>query len=215
MWVLWGLASFIGVIYYLRKKRKERVAQLERKYMGPKSRRQITAHEIVARQDAVPAVIQILETTAIMASSKNIDTIEGRADFLQDRMETIEWAYLEKGYQAVLQKGLDEYKTTYYDSDVYDWQLKILVDPHSFNLTLFYAKCIYKGFLRYYEHQLQEIGNLKMDYAIKNRYKNLKKKLTEVRSILSRITGSSDAIKYFNSIKPELKKIESKIKSNI
>lgn len=35
---LLGLTFFIAVIFYLRKKRKERVAQLERKYMGPKSR---------------------------------------------------------------------------------------------------------------------------------------------------------------------------------
>lgn len=221
-----AVPTILGLLFfgfYLYKKREQRVEELKQKYKQRSSSNTTTHHNQRSRHrrhaphhsDVINAVNQILETTSIMSTSKNIDTIEGRWEFLKKRLETLRWASMEDGYKTKVQRGLDQYKTTYYNKDVYGWQVSILMNPYGHDIHKFYAKCIFRGFTSYYEHQLDEIGNLKMDYAIENRYQNLLEKLEEIRNILSSITGSSTAIKYVKSIQSDLEEIDQSIQNKL
>lgn len=118
-------------------------------------------------------VIQVLGTMDIMSTSKNVDTILGRADLLLKRMGYLSTSTMNDRYSTDIQGGIDRYKSTYYDKKIHDWQLSAVVSPMGFDTNHFNCICLYEGFIRHYEEQLNEISTLKRQSAINNRFDNL------------------------------------------
>lgn len=160
------------------------------------------------------SVIQILETTAIMSSSKNIDTILGRADFLRERFAEIVRAVKTPQYSSDLQYALDEYRSTYYNTDIKGWQMGIFTKPEEFDLDKFCAECLFEGFMRHYAHQKEQISNLKRESAIKNRYKKLHETFIKFLEEFDKERNSITANDFKNYKLEKLKNIESTLISN-
>jgi len=160
------------------------------------------------------SVIQILETTAIMSSSKNINTILGRADFLRERFAEIFRAVKTPQYSSDLQYALDEYRSTYYNTDIKGWQMGIFTKPEEFDLDKFCAECLFEGFMRHHAHQQEQISNLKRNSAIKNRYKKLHETFINFLEEFNKNWNSKAANDFKNEKLEKLKNIESSLISN-
>lgn len=138
-------------------------------------------------EDVQNAVKQVLETVNIMTTSKNIDTIQGRSDFLKERIQSLLSAYNSPRYETDLQKGLDFYKTLFYNTSVTQSQIEIITNPQIFSFEIFYVNCLLNGYERLYEDQINQIDNLKQADAKKRRIKNLVIKLEEVSSEINKV----------------------------
>ncbi|GEM_PF-6456810 len=149
-----------------------------------------------------------------MTSSKNIDTILGRADFLRERFAEIIRAVKTPQYSTDMQYALDEYRSTYYNTDIKGWQMGILTKPEEFDIDKFCAECLFEGFMRHYDHQQEQISNLKRDSAIKNRYRKLHEKIIHFLDEFDKEWNSKTANDFKNEKLEILKNIESTIISN-
>ena len=150
------------------------------------------------------AVKQILETLNIMTTSKNIDTIQGRGEFLKGRLQYLLTASDSSRYETDVQKGLDIYKTLYYNTIVTQSQFDIITNPQDFKFEKFYINCLLVGYVRFYEDQLNVIEGLKRTDAKIRRFKNLVAKLEEVSKEIDGI-NDNDSI----NVHDELNRLES------
>ena len=64
----------------------------------------------VLYMDVQRAAIQVMETVYIIATSKNIDTIRGRHDFLLTIIPTLKSAKNNPQYSRLIQMALDQFK---------------------------------------------------------------------------------------------------------
>ncbi|MEX0660403.1 MAG: helix-hairpin-helix domain-containing protein [Balneolaceae bacterium] len=166
-------------------------------------------------QEVQNAANQILETTQIMAISKNIDTISGRAEFLDERIQHLKGSFHEGRYRTDIQMAIDHYKSTFYNTQIHDWQLKSILEPHGFDHHHFSARCLLNGFKRHCEDQFKQINNLKRDNAIRNRYKKLNETFEEFLDEFDIEWHSADANKFKMDSFPEIKKLSDMIKSEL
>src|SRR5690625_2059628 len=102
--------------------------------------------------------VQVLESTYIMATSINIDTISGRADFLKQHLRVLIWNNGHGRYESDVQAAIDRYKTLYYDRPLHEWQAMPVLKPSLFDEHCFEAKCLYSGYAKYHEKQFKEIA---------------------------------------------------------
>ncbi len=113
--------------------------------------------------------IQLLESLNILHTTKNIDTLKSRYDFIQKMYDDFIKASHKKRYISDIQVAVDEYKTMYYDKIINDFELKLLVKPENENLTDYYSECLYNCFNQFVEEQEYQISNLKREDARKRR----------------------------------------------
>lgn len=215
-----ALAVIVVVIFIVRFIRKQNVSNNTEGNSPP---------EIPNRENELPkgvvldfhpvetrnSVIQVLETSYVMATSPNIDTIIGRKDFLYERLEYLFWQKTNDRYNTSAQEAVDYYKQIYYDRKLHDWQIGMVLGETHIDSEHFSAECLYEGFMRHYKRQKKEIAGLKQSRAIANRYK----KLLEVYSYFTEnfdIAWQSATANTFKMEKMEgLEKIKDDIKSNI
>ena len=113
--------------------------------------------------------IQLLESLNILHTTKNIDTLKSRYDFIQKMYYDFIKASHKKRYISDIQVAVDEYKTMYYDKIINDFELKLLVKPENENLTDYYSECLYNCFNQFVKEQEYQISNLKREDARKRR----------------------------------------------
>ena len=115
--------------------------------------------------DTQRAIIQTMESLYILATSKNIETIKGRYEFLLTLIPTLKSAKSNSQYSNVIQSALDQFKTMYPASVPQDYQLSALKDPETFDVTEFYCFSLVNATKRYYKKQFEEINALKKESA--------------------------------------------------
>ena len=71
--------------------------------------------------------IQLLESINILHTTKNIDTLKGRFDFISKMYDVFIEASTIKRYISDLQLAIDEYKTLYYDRLLNDFELELVL----------------------------------------------------------------------------------------
>ena len=74
---------------------------------------------------------QLLESLAIMAESPNPDPVVGRSTFSREKLLELSVAKGNSKYLSGIQKGIDEYKTMYYDHIIPESHLLILTNPEN------------------------------------------------------------------------------------
>ena len=120
--------------------------------------------------------IQLLESINILNSTKNLDTLIGRYDFITKMYDDFVKASHNKRYISDVQLAIDQYKTLYYDRILKDFELKLLVQPDHENLKKYYTECLFNCFNGFYKEQIEQIETLKKDDAKQRR----KEKIIEV-----------------------------------
>ncbi len=113
--------------------------------------------------------IQLLESLNILHTTKNIDTLKGRYDFIEKMYDDFIKASYNKRYVSDIQVAIDEYKTMYYDKIISDFELNLLIQPENENLKDYYSECLYNCFNLFLSEQEYQISNLKKEDAKKRR----------------------------------------------
>src|SRR3990172_12348283 len=118
--------------------------------------------------------LQALETLNIIGTSKALDTITGRYNFLLSIIDTLKKGSSNARYISDIQKSIDTYKSMYYDRVPQGYELAFLLKPKDFDLIDFYCKALYSAFKRNYEEHIEEIKLLKREDAKVRRKEKIK-----------------------------------------
>lgn len=120
--------------------------------------------------------IQLLESFSILNTTKSLDTLIGRYEFIDKMYDDFVKASHNQRYITDIQVSIDKYKSMYYDRVINDFELALLVKPDFSNLSNYYADCLFNSYERFFNEQMEQIENLKKDDAKQKR----KAKLFEV-----------------------------------
>ena len=115
--------------------------------------------------DTQRAAVQTMESLYILATSKNIETIKGRYEFLLTLIPTLKSAKHNSEYSGLIQSALGQFKTMYPAGIPQDYQLAVLSNPESFDLNEFYCKSLINALKGFYDKQIAEINSLKKESA--------------------------------------------------
>ena len=152
--------------------------------------------------------LQVLETIHIIGTSKAIDTIKGRYDFLLQIIGTLQKGQSNSRYLSDIQKSIDTYKSMYYDRVPQDYELALLLKPTEFDLTDFYCKSLFSAFKRNFEEHSEEIKLLKREDAKIRRKEKIKEIIKFTKGELNSKCSNAPS---FATVISELEKIESSI----
>ena len=144
-------------------------------------------------EQVISNVIQTLESIYIMDTTKNFDTLKGRSEFVQEKLDFLKLASHNKIYITDVQEGLDQYKTMYYNKIPTQQQIAALLKPNEFDYAEFHCQCILKSFQKFYDEQSKQISSLKRADAIKNRREKIMDTIRDVQTnIPTMATSFSD-----------------------
>jgi len=104
---------------------------------------------------------QILESLHILSTTKNIDTLKGRFEFILQLYDHFIQASHNKRFISDVQVSIDQYKTTYYERIPDEYELNLLLKPDKEHLKQFYAKCVMHCLTKFQEEQEKQIESLK------------------------------------------------------
>ena len=123
--------------------------------------------------------IQLLESINILNTTKNLDTLIGRYNFIIKNYDDFIKASNNKRYISDIQLAIDQYKTMYYEKILKDFELRLLVTPNFEDLKNYYLECLFNSFNGFYKEQIEQIENLKKEDAKKKR----KDKIIEIGNL--------------------------------
>jgi hypothetical protein len=107
------------------------------------------------------AGMHVLESSYIIATSKNIDTIKSRYEFLLERTVSLKEGQSNPQYSSCVQLATDRYQKLYYDRPLQDYQLSILSNPNGFEISKFYCNSLVNAMKRFCAEQTEEINAMK------------------------------------------------------
>lgn len=152
--------------------------------------------------------LQVLETIQIIGTSKEVDTIKGRYDFLLQIIGTLQNAQSNSRYSSDIQKSIDTYKKMYYDRVPKDYELALLLKPSEFDLTDFYCRSLFEACKRSFEEHSEELKLLKREDARIRRKEKIKEIIKFTKDELNSKCSSASS---FATVMVDLEKIESTI----
>lgn len=120
--------------------------------------------------------LQFLETINIIDNTASLDTLEGRLVFALETLGNIVEDASKARYVTDCQKALDEYKTSYYDKVLKDYEIALLLRPNVEDFKAFVSNAIFKCYKKYVEKQEVELAKLKQEAAKERRKEDLIKK---------------------------------------
>lgn len=141
-------------------------------------------------QQVIGSVIQTLESICVMDTTKNFDTLKGRSEFVEEKLDFLKLASHNKRYLTDVQAGLDQYKTMYYDRIPTQHQIATLLRPNDFDFAEFHCQCILKSFQKFYDEQSKQISSLKRADAIKNRREKIMDTIREIQMNIPTMAAS-------------------------
>ena len=150
--------------------------------------------------------LQVLETIHIIGTSKAIDTIKGRYDFLLQIIGTLQKGQSYSRYLSDIQMSIDTYKSMYYDRVPQDYELALLLKPVEFDLTDFYCKSLFAAFKRTFEEHSEEIKLLKREDAKIRRKEKIKEIIKFTKDELNNKCSTAAS---FSTVMTELERTES------
>jgi hypothetical protein len=154
--------------------------------------------------DVQRAAIQTMESLYIIATSKNIETVKGRYDFLLTVLPTLQSAKNNSQYPTIIKMALDQFKTMYPTSVPQDYQLSTVSNPDSFNANDFYCNSLVNAIKRFCEKQSEETNSLKKEGAKTKRIskviENIKSAQLELESKCSSSSFFPTALNEFNKL---------------
>lgn len=151
------------------------------------------------------AGIQVMETVYIIGTSKNIETIKSRHDFLLTVIDTLKQGQDNPQYSVYTQAAIDYYKSTYYDRSPQDYQLAILSNPSDFDLNDFYCKALVNAMKRFCGEQENEINALKKENA---KAKRKAKVIETIKSTQAELQAKYGRASFYDQSISELEKLE-------
>ena len=155
--------------------------------------------------DTRRAGIQVMETVYIIGTSKNIETIKSRHNFLLTIIDTLKQRQNNPQYSVYIQAAIDYYKSVYYDQSPQDYQLAILSNPSDFDLNDFYCKALIDAMKKFCGDQENEINALKKENA---KAKRKAKVIETLKSTQAELQIKCSTSSFYDQSISELEKLE-------
>lgn len=146
-----------------------------------------------------------MDTVYIICTSKNIETIKSRHDFLLTIIDTLKQGQNNPQYSVYIQVAIDSYKSLYYDRPPQDYQLAILSNPNDFDLNDFYCKALVNAMKRFCGEQENEINTLKKENA---KAKRKAKVIEAIKSTQAELQSKCSRSSFYDQSISELEKLE-------
>lgn len=154
--------------------------------------------------DTQRAIIQTMESLYILATSKNIETIKGRYDFLLTLLPTLKSAKNNSQYSNVIPSALEQFQTMYPAGVPQDYQLAVIHNPEAFDINDFYCSSLVNATKRYYEKQIEEINALKKETA---KTKRAAKVIDTIKLVQNELQLKCSASETYPTANVELEKL--------
>ena len=113
--------------------------------------------------------LQLLESVHLLHATKNFDTLKGRYDFITQFYHDLCLAKHNRRFTSDIQYSIDEYKSTYYNTILEDFEIDVLYNPDEKKLKEFYLRSIGHCFKRFAHDQDLAIESLKRKSAVQSR----------------------------------------------
>ena len=159
--------------------------------------------------DTQRAIIQTMESLYILATSKNVETIKGRYDFLLTLLPTLISAKNNSQYSNVIQSALEQFKTMYPAGVPQNYQIAVINNPETFDINEFYCNSLVNAAKRYYDKQFGEINALKKETAKTKRVGKLSDSINSVQNELQTKCSNSES---YLTAKAEVEKLLSALR---
>lgn len=153
-----------------------------------------------------------METLYILATSKNIDTIKSRCDFLGTVIPTLKAAKNDPRYAILIQGALDQFKAMYPAGTPQNYQLAVLNNPDSFEPNEFYCSSLVNAIKRFCDKQAEEIKALKKESA---RTKRVSKVIDTIKSTQNELEAKCSSASSFPTALAEFKTLATSFASTI
>jgi hypothetical protein len=130
-------------------------------------------------------IIQVLESLKILISSKNLDTMNSRYEFLLERLVGLKEIEGDINYPKLCSLGIDQYRAMYYAENLPDKFFNAVYKPSALNneLPAIFDVSLLRACNEYSQIQLQEIEGLKTNKAKINRLIKVKEFVNQAISI--------------------------------
>ena len=149
-------------------------------------------------------IIQTMESLYILATSKNIETIKSRYDFLLTLIPKLKSVKNNSQYSSIIQSALGQFNTMYPARVPQEYQLTALTNPDTFNLNEFYCSSLVNASKRFYEEQFEEINALKKEIA---KTKRLAKVVDAIKLFQNELQSKCSSSQSYPTAKAELEKL--------
>lgn len=117
--------------------------------------------------------LQLLESASILNSTKSVDTLKGRMEFIESLYDDLVKASHNKRFVSDAQKSIDQYKSMYYDKVLNQVEIALLLKPSHVLLNSYYASCVMNCYRLFHQEQRTQISALKRKDAIEKRLEKL------------------------------------------
>ncbi len=146
----------------------------------------------IEKLDVNRIVMQVLETIEIISTTRNLDTLKSRIQFLLKVFKELCDVYHSKNYRRQTLATIDAYKQLYYDKVVTEIQAEAVTDPLNFKMNEFICFSIYQTFVRNYNFQVLALEQLKTDRGKKGRYNKLLNDIDETNNLMDKYKSDLD-----------------------
>jgi hypothetical protein len=153
--------------------------------------------------------IQVLESFFIIATSKKIETIISRHDFLLQRLQILKKGQSNPQYSPCAKLTAEHYKMMYYDRPLQDYQLAVLSNPNGFDLSNFYCSSLVNAMKRFCGEQTKEISDMKKETA---KIKRAAKVLETIKTTKTELQAKCSSASSYSTALIELENLETPYK---
>jgi len=145
--------------------------------------------------------LQLLESSSILNTTKNVDTLKGRMEFIETLYDDLVKASHNKRFATDAQRSIDQYKSMYYDKVLDQVEIALLLKPSHELLNSYYVTCIMNCFHLFHQEQRSQIAGLKRPEAIQKRLEKIMDVVQEASyELTSKGTGSVHFEKYYKEL---------------
>jgi hypothetical protein len=151
--------------------------------------------------DVRRSTVQAMESAYIIATSKTLDTVTSRYEFLKEIFLGLVTQAETPSYLMRVQQGIDDFKAVRYNAILESYQIDMVTSPETFDLREFYANALENVALRIIEGHLSNIKALKREDAKQRRLEKMKE---DLQTCFNELTTKCRGCKSFIDIREKL-----------
>jgi hypothetical protein len=151
--------------------------------------------------DVSRRAVQAMESAYIVATSKTLDTVISRYEFLSGLHQGLTYDFDRTGYMFHIQRAIDQFKSLRYQTIPEAYQMQLVLEPRSFEISEFYALSLQGVAKRSTEAQVAAIQTLKKDDAKQRRLAKIE---SDLRLCLNELDAHCKGASSYASVRERL-----------
>lgn len=151
--------------------------------------------------DLTRSAVQAMESSYIVATSRTLDTVISRYEFLSSIHRGLVQDSRLDGYSLHIQRAIDQFKAIRYNTIPESYQMQLVIEPSLFDLREFYTLALEGVMRRSTAAQLAEIGRLKKAAAKQRR---MGKIMQDLQTSLRELDKHCQGARSYESVRKQL-----------